>query len=469
VSAAAAPASAPAGRISRPGIRLIYWGMLVICLLILGKGLASDSGEVSRDFMTLVPWFAVIGLFNLLPVAGWQSTSFTADDPLVLAAALLLTPLETGLVTFVGALNLKEFRGQISIEKTLFNRSQLSVGNYLGSLVVHMLARSPARSPFIVPLAFLALATTTIFNYSLVGIAVSLERGYPITRVIRRLQLGTFSDFVLTFSSWTVLGAMLAALYDQSHPWALLAFAAPAFLARQALVRSQMFLDTSRAHRSREHAVTELSHKIHEERTDERRLIAADLHDEVMQPLYKVTLMAHVLKADLATGRLLDIDSDLPELILAAENASNSLRELIGDLRRSPLGRNGLSNALERLVQSIEGRSLSQVERRIEPVVVEAGKELVVYQIAKEALSNALSHSSAPHISVELRTEDDTIVLAVRDDGIGFDPVTEREGHFGLQIMKERANSIGGDLFLDSAPSHGSSVILVLRPALPTS
>src|SRR5439155_5085994 len=130
-------------------------------------------------------------------------------------------------------------------------------------------------SVFILPVALVSMAAMMATNYLLVGTAISLEYGHTFGEVIRRLRLGTPSDFALTFVSWAVLGSMLASLYDQSHPWGLIAFLFPTLLARQTLMRSQMFIDTSKAYRQREQVLTELSHKISEERTDERRLIAA--------------------------------------------------------------------------------------------------------------------------------------------------------------------------------------------------
>jgi signal transduction histidine kinase len=115
---------------------------------------------------------------------------------------------------------------------------------------------------------------------------------------------GRWSDFALTLISWWVFGAMLALLCDQLHPAALFAFLAPTLLGRQALKSSQMFIDTKQAYRSSQEALRQITQQIHEERSDERRLIAADLHDDVLQPLFKVTLTAQVLKAELSKGRL---------------------------------------------------------------------------------------------------------------------------------------------------------------------
>src|SRR5439155_16601945 len=180
------------------------------------------------------------------------------------------------------------------------------------------------------------------------------------------------------------LGAGLAALYYHIHWWALLAFAIPILLGRQVIARSQMFIDTRRALAAREGALSEMTHRISEERSDERQLIAADLHDEVLQPLFKVTLMSQVLKADLSSGRLLEMDADLPELIGAAEAASSALRELIGDLRKSPIGTGGLGPALRHLAKGITERARVHLQTEIAAVGADRIDDLAVYQIAKE-------------------------------------------------------------------------------------
>lgn len=256
------------------------------------------------------------------------------------------------------------------------------------------------------------------------------------------------------------MGAMLAILYDEIGPFALAAFLVPTLLGRQALIRSQNSIDTARAYRSQEAALNQISHQIFEERNDERRLIAADLHDEVLQPLFKVTLMAHVLKADLSSGRLMEMDEDLPELLTAADLASSTLRELIGDLRRSALGRGGLGPALSSLVRSLSKQISIRIHPWIERVTLDPDTELVFYQIAKESLTNAVSHSRGTNVWVQLSDHDGVIALAVKDDGIGFDPLEERSGHYGLAIMRERASAVGAHLFVDSAPNRGCSIEL---------
>lgn len=227
-----------------------------------------------------------------------------------------------------------------------------------------------------------------------------------------------------------------------------------------------MFLDANEAYESREAVISQLSKRMLDERTDERRLIAADLHDEVLQPLFQMTLLAQVLKADISTGRLLELDEDLPQLLSAAETTADSLRALIGDLRRSAMGRGGVSPAIESLLRGLSQQFPSRIRSNIQQVELAPVAELVVYQIAKEAITNSVAHSKADTIDVSLQQMEEGILLEIEDNGDGFDPFIERVGHFGIAIMRERAAAIGAQLFIDAAPGAGCVVrLLVLAPS----
>jgi signal transduction histidine kinase len=93
---------------------------------------------------------------------------------------------------------------------------------------------------------------------------------------------------------------------------------------------------------------------------------------------------------------------------------------------------------------------------------------IAMYRIAQEALNNALKHARASHVTVHLRKlaplgasangNTDGIVLTVRDDGRGFDPERVPSDHLGLGIMRERAQSVGATLTVESQPGHGTQI-----------
>jgi len=438
---------------------MYYWLVSAIWIALMAWGLSSHAAVVARDGAKLAPWILLLALVNLLPLDGWFAR-MVPDLPIGAAAALILSPLEAGLVGFVSAFDSKEFRGQITLNRSLFNKSQLGLIYMGGSLLVHAINQDPASHHQILLLSFVALLSMVAGNYFLIGVGITLEHGFPLRDVFQHLRLGTPVDFAVTMLAWGVLAAMLAALYVDVDWWVLLAFVAPTLLARQALMRSEMLLEVRRTYVSSEQTIAHLQRRVHTERADERRLIAADLHDEVLQPLFKGTLMAQVLKTDLATGRLLEMDEDLPELLAAAESAAGLLRQLIGDLRKSSLGRCGLTTSLQILVRELQSQTPARLRAEIAPVDTSPERELAIYQIAKEGIVNALHHSQANSISVELAGDSSGILLVVSDDGVGFDPSSEKIDHFGLRIIRERAAILGAQLFIDAAPGEGCRLTL---------
>jgi signal transduction histidine kinase len=84
--------------------------------------------------------------------------------------------------------------------------------------------------------------------------------------------------------------------------------------------------------------------------------------------------------------------------------------------------------------------------------------QLAIYQVGREAVLNAAQHAGADEIRLRLFKDEDQIRLSVEDDGTGFSPSEEHGPHFGLMIMRERTESVGGVIYVDSAPGEGTLV-----------
>jgi signal transduction histidine kinase len=99
-----------------------------------------------------------------------------------------------------------------------------------------------------------------------------------------------------------------------------------------------------------------------------------------------------------------------------------------------------------------------------ESLTSDASTELLIYQIAREALTNAVKHASPTTIWITLRQLGGSVSMAVVDDGIGFDTASFRDDrHFGLELMKERASMLGGELLVSSHRGSGTTVSLVIE------
>jgi len=194
----------------------------------------------------------------------------------------------------------------------------------------------------------------------------------------------------------------------------------------------------------------------------ERNRLALELHDVVSQKLFSLVLGAE------AAATMLDRDPEatrgqLERLQSLSREALDELRSLVLELRPPDLDRDGLCGTLTKHVELVRRLHGANVEADLDAGVT-AGPEgdREVLRVAQEALHNALRHADAKQVRVAVRTDGETLVLEVADDGIGFDPddAELRSRHLGLTSMEERARRIGGQLRIEPTPGGGATVRL---------
>jgi two-component system NarL family sensor kinase len=265
--------------------------------------------------------------------------------------------------------------------------------------------------------------------------------------------------FVAGFLVLGLLALPLSASVEVGGVWALGLFLGSLVLAREMFRQTQNVLEASEAMRRKDMALLTAAGETLRERRDERLHIASELHDEILPSLFKVHLMGQVLRQDLARGRLLQLDEDLPQLLSATEHAQRAIRDLLGDLRRSPIGPVGLAGTVRILVDQIQTSGTPAMDVDVAEVDGSPLALLLAYQVVRESLYNASKHSAASRIAVRIRREESSIRVAVSDDGVGFDVGTvDRDRHFGLQIMTERVQAAGGYVVVDSEPGRGTTI-----------
>jgi signal transduction histidine kinase len=182
------------------------------------------------------------------------------------------------------------------------------------------------------------------------------------------------------------------------------------------LLRRRTAVTTSDVER-KEQLLARITHQIAAERRDERIRVAAALHYDVLAALFKVHFMGEALRQDLDSGRLLALEGDIPELRTAADEASRQIRALIRDLRRSSIGVGGLSATLQLLVDELGSSTKSKIHAQIDDLGGSPSTELLVYQVAREALQNAVAHAEARDIWIRLFKDGGDIRLTIRDNG----------------------------------------------------
>jgi two-component system, NarL family, sensor kinase len=274
----------------------------------------------------------------------------------------------------------------------------------------------------------------------------------------------TPSGQVLLFETYMPLSSLAArttAIWLQFLPitvgalvlLALVQFPLAARLARQ----------TDRARRDRERML----HRALASSDAERRRIAADLHDGVVQDLAATTIaLAGAAVVAERQGRT----DDASRLQMAAEAVRagiRSLRSLVVDIHPPNLRRTGLAAALGDLTAATTARGVPVT------LVVDEGAgqgvggpaEQFAFRVAQEALHNAVNHARAGAVEVRLerRRGDgvDLLALSVCDDGVGFDPAAaapDDRPHLGLRLLDDLAGDVGGQIEVASAPGAGTTV-----------
>jgi signal transduction histidine kinase len=265
--------------------------------------------------------------------------------------------------------------------------------------------------------------------------------------------------YVMTYGLYGLSAIILRELFLLYGFWSFAAFVIPIVLGRELFAHSERLSRATRELEAKGKALRSVTRTIAEERRDERTRVAASLHDEVLQHLHHVHLMGEVLRHDLSSGRLLDLEHDLPELLNATESASDSIRSLIRDLRSSSIGKGGLTPTVGLLVEDLSSKSKIPIEAQLSDVGGTPQIQLLVYQVAREALQNAVKHSGADRIEIRLFRDGPTIHLIVCDDGRGFVyGDVDRRMHFGLELMNERLLMVGGSLEVDTSPGRGTRI-----------
>jgi len=323
----------------------------------------------------------------------------------------------------------------------------------LGRLEAHWFRLLPA----------VTAATIAAYTVNVLFVAVFMRLVYrkKFAEVLLQLRVGAFSEFLLSYVGLGFVGVVIAKFYSISHigVWSVVALVLPLVFARQMFFRTMALEEAGKELKDRERVLKALSNRLAEERQDERMQIAAYLHDDLAQMLFRLTLQAEMAKKRLARGDLEAVGHDLEGIVVTKQQTADMVRALIRDLHRSPIGRKGLAEA----IASFSVDMTKGLQTTIHPDVVEVSLpppiQLLIYQIAREAAMNALKHAEAENIWITLREKDEGVELQIRDDGKGFDTsAPPPEGHFGSVMMKERALVTGGTFTLASDPGEGTTI-----------
>jgi signal transduction histidine kinase len=193
----------------------------------------------------------------------------------------------------------------------------------------------------------------------------------------------------------------------------------------------------------------------------DRNRLARDLHDSVSQTIFSMRLTTDAVRI-LQQRDPTQVSPQLDKLQELAQSALEKMRTLIHELRPSVVAEHGLVPALRHHVTLMERRHGLKVALDIsgEPQLSEEEAEQL-YHVAEEALNNVVKHAHTDYATLSLRSENNHVFIKVADKGKGFtQKEIDKDKNVGLSSMRERVESIGGSLIVDSSPGEGTCITI---------
>ncbi|MCX4187068.1 histidine kinase [Methylophaga sp. OBS4] len=198
---------------------------------------------------------------------------------------------------------------------------------------------------------------------------------------------------------------------------------------------------------------------------EERAAIARELHDSLAQSLSFMKIQVARLQSKNNDEKQMAVVSELRE---GLDNAYRELRELLTTFRVH-MDLRGLGYAIQATIDEFSQRSPLTItlDNRLVNCRLTVNEEFHILHVVREALSNIVRHSGAKNVSILMMLQKNgSVELTIDDDGVGFTPASTTHDHHGQAIMKERANTLGGDIEVMARRYGGTRVRLSFMPKL---
>ena len=214
-----------------------------------------------------------------------------------------------------------------------------------------------------------------------------------------------------------------------------------------------------------------LSAKLVETQETERQALTTELHDRVGQNLTGMSIILQNMKALLSDETAQKLAAKFDDAQALVEDTTRQIRDIMAELHLPELEDYGLGVALETYTERAASRGNLKLITKLSdlaPPPLPSGVRLALFRAAQEAISNVLKHANATQLKVSLYEQGGRIRLRVEDDGRGFDPQAASQPDsqtWGWKIMRERIESMGGNVQIESKPGAGTRVLFeVERP-----
>lgn len=442
----------------------IFFTSAIIVLLIQGD--VRDAPEI----LVFLFWIGFLAAIDLLPVTLGYGTEVTMSFPIHLALAITFRnqPWVPMTIAAVGAFDLRELKREIPLYRALFNRSQYALA--VGASTAPFTLFADDIGVYNLALIVLSAILHLLVNAGLVTLAIHLNQGVRIRDFVPVLLPKPVGGYVISYMLLTGLGTVTAVAYREVGAWAVAAILIPLLFARLSIIGARAQAELSERVQHQQQSLLEATERVFAEREDERKRIAADIHDSSLQMLAAASYGCANAGEFLAGGNRDAAIQAMKGAREAIDEAMKGLRDSLVDLRKSAVEQGGLVTTIEKYADQVGTLWGAQVqiegELHTEPPIPVA---LAAFQILQEGLVNALKHAQTGEVIVRLTDEDGQVHIVVEDRGPGFDTDAEvGEDHVGMRLMRERAERVGGRLILESTPGTGTRLEAILPGGVAT-
>lgn len=291
---------------------------------------------------------------------------------------------------------------------------------------------------------------------------------FYLTIVAAAFRFGARASVNILLLNLFLFLSLVASDLAQGHPvstapYVLLymgvAFALGAMLSNWAAANLHMAINRARdLGRERDRSLSILR-RLMNAQEEERRTLSEDLHDRMGERLFS---LGHGLDACIAADIPETVRTQLVGLRRELSSCTSDMRAFMNELRPNVLDELGLCEAVVEYVSSIRAIVPFEIVLDLDPDLASwrSRQDAMLFRLIQEAILNARKHSGASRLDIRLKREQQGTSLIIFDNGCGFDPQSVPAGHFGLMMMRERAEASGGELKIESTRNAGTRIII---------
>jgi signal transduction histidine kinase len=434
-------------------------------------------------------FLVAVAVVDLIPVPGWGGLQLSLSFPLLLGVAIVFDPHVATLIAFLGSVDPREFRREVSVLKALFNRSQMALSILAASLLFALVADQDSIWYRLLLGIVLAASAAYVINAGLVARLEAFARGFTVRQVLVRMHGSAPYEFLLSYIGLGLFGAVIAQFYKSEGFWSVVVFLGPLVFARQMYFRSRALADRlaeqNEVLADQARRLEELLEKEHHT-VDELRELNRMKGEFVAVVSHELRTPVTALMGYAKTLRQPEFANDpqmRTEFLERMERQSDRLLRLVENLlTASNLENNQLPISIGRVLfedlvrEVVEGLATeaSHVDIPDDLPVLTTDRQ-VLSRVLQNLVDNALKYSpDGSPCEIEAHGEGDYLAFWVRDYGIGIPPEelprifdrfyqvdssttrTFRGAGLGLSLVQDLIRHLGGSIGVDSTPGQGS-------------